>query len=79
MDIHILELARLENYSVISVTHNDCVKAMSLSIKDFEDAPVVICAIKANANYIVTRDEKFLQADSPIAIITPNKMVGLSR
>ena len=65
----------LANYEVISVTHEDCTNAMSLPIEDFEDALVVICGMKAGMDYIVTRDEEFLQAKSPIPLISPDKML----
>ena len=64
------------NYGVISVTLEDCVAALSLQIEDFEDALVVACAMKAGVDYIVTRDEKFLQDKSKIAIISPNELLN---
>ena len=67
----------LEHYGVVSVTHDDCMNAMSLSIEDFEDALVSVCALKANVDFIITRDEKFLKADSPVKRITPNGFVDM--
>ena len=67
----------LEHYSVVSVTHDDCMNAMSLSMEDFEDALVSVCALKANADYIITRDERFLKADSPVKRIAPNGFVDM--
>ena len=65
----------LTNYSVVSVTHDDCVTALSFPIDDFEDALVAVCAKKANADYIITRDEKFLHASSQVKIITPTELL----
>ena len=65
----------LANYEVITVTHGDCINAMSFPIEDFEDALVVICGMKAGMDYIVTRDEKFLQVESPIPLISPDKIL----
>lgn len=65
----------LNNYNVISVTHEDCVAALSLPIKDFEDALVVACAEKASVDYIVTRDEKFLRDKSKVMIVSPIKLL----
>ena len=65
----------LANYDVVSITHEDCIKAMSLSIDDFEDALVEICAEKVNVDYIVTRDEKFLREVTSVKAITPKDLV----
>ena len=67
----------LTHYGVVSVTHEDCINALSLSIDDFEDALVAVCAKKADADYIVTRDEKFLRETSPVKTITPKNFVNL--
>ena len=66
----------LENYSVVSVTQEDCISAMSFPIDDFEDALVVTCAKKAEVDYIITRDEKFLCDKSPVDIITPIELLN---
>jgi predicted nucleic acid-binding protein len=66
----------LTRYSAVSVTHEDCVRALSLAIEDFEDALAVVCAQKANADCIVTRDEKLIKADSPVRIIPPGELAG---
>ena len=62
-------------YDVVSVTHEDCIVALSLSIDDFEDALVVTCAQKAEADYIVSRDKEFLKADSPVRVISPPELL----
>jgi predicted nucleic acid-binding protein len=64
-----------KTYKVVSVTHEDCSAALSLSIADFEDALVAVCAQKAGADYIITRDEKFLKEPSPVKIISPGKFL----
>jgi len=61
----------LATYKVISVTHEDCISAMSIPIEDFEDALVSSCAKKAGADYIVSRDDKFLRDNSPVNVIGP--------
>ena len=65
-----------KTYDVVSVTHEDCVAALNLSIEDFEDALVVTCAKKANANYIITRDDKFLLCDTAVKLIAPSDFVS---
>jgi predicted nucleic acid-binding protein len=67
----------LATYKVISVTHEDCINAMLLSIEDFEDALVISCAEKADVNYIITRDEKFLVCDSQVKTISPKDFLAL--
>jgi len=66
----------LATYKVVSVSHEDCINAMSVSIEDFEDALVAYCAKKANVDYIITRDEKFLRDDSPVKTISPKDFLA---
>ena len=67
----------LSNYNVISITHEDCINALSLTVDDFEDALVVACAIKSEVDYIVTRDDKFLRVTLPIKTIHPKDLVNM--
>ena len=68
----------LSHYTVVSVTHEDCINALKLSaIDDFEDALVAVCAKKADADYIVTRDDKFLRAVLPVKRIKPKDLVDM--
>ncbi len=64
------------NFRVISITHDDCKKALRLSINDFEDALVVVCAEKENIDFIITRDIEFLQASSSVEIVSPKKFIS---
>jgi len=68
----------LKTYSVVSVSHEDCTAALALPIVDFEDALVSVCAQKANADYIITRDEKFLTEALPVKIISPSDFLALN-
>lgn len=65
----------LNIYGVISVTHEDCIAALSLPMHDFEDALISVCANKAHADFIITRDEKFLTADSPVKVVSPSEFL----
>ena len=58
-------------YKVVSVTHDDCISAMAIPIEDFEDALVSACAKKAGADYILSRDDKYLRENSPVKVIKP--------
>ncbi len=62
----------LLSFSVVSVTGDDCRKAIHFPMKDFEDALVVVCAEKAALNYIITNDNVFLcSTDLNIPAISP--------
>jgi predicted nucleic acid-binding protein len=50
----------LLTFAVVSVDGEDCQRAVDLPMGDFEDALVVVCAEKADLNYIVTNDKVFL-------------------
>ncbi|MCL2649283.1 MAG: PIN domain-containing protein [Phycisphaerales bacterium] len=67
----------LATYKIVSVTHKDCVNAMSIPIEDFEDALVSACAQKAEADYIISRDDKFLQGNSPVKVIEPKDFLKM--
>ena len=69
----------LRTYGIVSVTHEDCSAALSLPVDDFEDALVVACARKANADYIITRDDNILLVTSSVKTISPNEFVDLCR
>jgi len=66
----------LKNYGIVTISQEDCEAALSLPIEDFEDALVMVCAQKVGADYIVTRDDKFLRAASPVKLITPKDFVA---
>lgn len=62
----------LLSFMVVSVDGDDCEKALELPMGDFEDALVVVCAEKANLNYIVTNDKGFLNSlDLSVSTISP--------
>jgi len=70
----ILKLTEL--FEIISLEKDDCLDALSLPIDDFEDALIIICAKKAAADYIVTRDVLFLKTASPVAIVSPDTLLN---
>jgi len=67
----------LATYKIVSVTHEDCVNAIDIPIDDFEDALVSVCARKVEADYIISRDEKFLEDDSPVKVIAPKAFLQI--
>ena len=67
----------LATYKIVSVTHEDCINAMSIPIEDFEDALVSACAKKAEADYIISRDDKFLREKSPVKVVEPKDFLKM--
>ena len=67
----------LATYKIVSVTHEDCTNAMSIPIEDFEDALVSACAKKAEADYIISRDDKYLREKSPVKVIEPKDFLKI--
>jgi len=68
---------RIATNKIVSVTHEDCAIAMAIPIEDFENALVSACAKKAKADYIISRDEKFLKDDSPVKVIAPKEFLQM--
>lgn len=64
-------------FDVLPVGVEDCESAMSLDMADFEDALIAVCGRRADADYIVTRDEEFLKANSPVPTISPDGLLAL--
>ena len=56
----------------VDVTKVDLLAALDSPIKDFEDALVSTCVIKASLDFIVTRDTEFLKNEKTIA---PNEFL----
>ena len=55
-------------FEVIDVTGSDCEKALSLPMKDYEDALLATCARRRKLDLIITRNLKDF-ADSPVKVI----------
>ena len=58
-------------FAVVDVRGKDCENALESVIGDYEDALAAVCASKIDADHIITRDEDFLQAQSPVPVATP--------
>ena len=67
----------IELLEIIPINKEDCINALSLPIDDFEDGLIFICAEKAGADFIVTRDEELLKIESDISVIAPDKLLGI--
>jgi predicted nucleic acid-binding protein len=58
-------------FSVIDVRGDDCKSALSLPVKDFEDAIMAVCGHRAGVDVIVSRDKTFLNSYGAVPVITP--------
>ncbi|MCL2811944.1 MAG: PIN domain-containing protein [Clostridia bacterium] len=60
----------LNAFFIAGVDKADCLSALDIGIKDYEDALVSICAKKVKCEYIITRNVKDF-VDSPVPAILP--------
>jgi len=44
-------------------------------MSDFEDAIIAMCAYNIDADYIVSRDAKFVKARTAVEVITPKQLI----
>jgi predicted nucleic acid-binding protein len=58
-------------FTIVDINGMDCENALESPIDDYEDALVVACASKIDADCVITRDENFLQALSPVPVVAP--------
>jgi len=64
----------LEIFDVVKVGKPDLINAIELDMPDFEDALTSICAKRAKADYIVTRNSKDFKY-SQVKAITPKEFL----
>lgn len=62
--------------NIVPLTVSDCTDALALPMNDFEDALIAVCAQKVNADNIVSRDKKFINAGTVVKVITPGQLIG---
>lgn len=70
--------AILDILSIFDVTPVDgevCSIALNEPMTDYEDAVLAVCAAREQADYIVTRDQAFLAAPSPVPSMTPTDLL----
>jgi predicted nucleic acid-binding protein len=63
-------------FTIITVSGEDCRKAFESSVEDFEDALIVLCAEKIDADYLVTRDNELLTGEYSQETINPEDFVS---
>lgn len=65
--------------NVVDVGKIDCIKALGLPIKDFEDALLSVCAGRADADYIASRDKEFINSASIIPVKESREILALNK
>lgn len=68
----------LRIFTVVGAENSDLHQALALGFPDFEDAVQAACAVKVNADWIVTRNLKDLKK-SPIACEPPGAVLAAIR
>ncbi len=61
--------------NIITIDVTDCTNALALPMNDFEDALIAVCAQKIGADYIVSRDNDFINSKTKVKVITPNELL----
>ena len=70
----LLDLLRIVD--VVAVDHDRILQALAMDWEDFEDALQAACAVKADADYLLTRGQRgFVGAD--VTVLSPAEFLGL--
>jgi predicted nucleic acid-binding protein len=67
----------LATYRIIPVTHDECTRALSIPVNDYENALLVVCSMKAEADFIISRDKQILESELPIKVIEPQDFLQI--
>ena len=67
----------LSMFDVAPVDGDACSMALNEPMADYEDAVLAVCALRADADYIATRDRGFLDAESPVLTKTPASLLRI--
>ena len=66
----------LDLFEVAPVDREACETALFLTMSDYEDAVLAVCASKAGAEYIATQDERFIDSTgSPVVPLHPKDIL----
>lgn len=66
----------LSFFNIAVVDGSTCAEALSLPMEDYEDAVLAVCAERAGADCIATRDQGFLAARTPVPARLPDDLLG---
>ena len=67
--LHVQRVLRrfLDVVTVVSLSADDALRGLYLEWEDYEDCVISLCAMRAKADFIITRDEKgFMRSSVPI-------------
>lgn len=64
---------------VVPVGKDECADAAESGLPDFEDAVVAVCAARAKADFIVSRDKGFAKLAVAVPVLTPAKFLARLR
>jgi len=65
-------------FETVPVDAEACMEALNLSMSDFEDAVLAVCAKAAGAKYIVTRDDGLIGDENcPVAALRPEGALNM--
>ena len=72
--VHVQRAIRraLDVVTLVSLSASETEKALSLEWDDYEDCLIALCALRANADYIVSRDKKGF-ARSMVPVLAPDE------
>lgn len=62
-------------FRILDVTGSDCRKALTISMSDYEDAVLAVCAKRNRVDVIVTRNEEDF-GGSPVRVATPDEFLA---
>ena len=81
-DIHYIVVVynALSLFDIVAVDGDVCSMALNTGMKDYEDAVLAICAKRAGADYIATRDEGFInESETPVSALQPHDVLSVIR
>ena len=64
-------------FDISSVDDEVCLTALDVPMKDYEDAVLAVCSARAGADFIVTRDREFWEADSAVPAKSPQDCLDM--
>ncbi len=64
-------------FDISPVDGDACSMALNEPMADYEDAVLAVCAAREDADYIVTGDQAFLSAPSPVQPMTPSDLLKI--
>lgn len=70
----LLDLLRIVR--AVSVDHDTLLAALSLAWRDFEDAVQAVCALRIDAEYLITRNPEVFSAIS-LPVVTPSELLAI--